>query len=213
MTYSKFDKSYLNPNCRRQIAGGSGITTSLPYLQSSYALSSKNTGCDVRSIRLIWIVRARAFADQVLTQYPAFFLPEYSELSLDIHVYITEGGDDKVVTPELPFVDQGLPSENEQVSVEKKQENLESEDAKRDGGPLKTWGEITFHYGRRPQMQSVLDETLGQILHDGGRLGVTTCGPRGMMDDMSAALVSRYGIGKQDLWGSEVDLWEEQFTW
>lgn len=158
-------------------------------------------------------MRTRAFADQVLAQYPAFFLPEHSVLSLDIQVYITEGGVDSGSAPELPFIDHRPQDENEQFSAEKKQEGTGSGDAKRDPEPSKTWGEITFHHGRRPQMQSVLDETLGQILHNGGRLGVTTCGPRGMMDDMSAAVVSRYGIGKQDLWGSEVDLWEEQFTW
>ncbi|KAH8083038.1 ferric reductase like transmembrane component-domain-containing protein [Filobasidium floriforme] len=195
------------------IAGGSGITTTLPYLQRLHALSSKNTGCNVRSIRLIWIVRTRAFADQVLAQYPAFFLPEHSVLSLDIQVYITEGGVDSGSAPELPFIDHRPPDENEQFFTEKKQEGTGSGDAKRDPEPSKTWGEITFYHGRRPQMQSVLDETLGQILHNGGRLGVTTCGPREMMDDMRAAVVFRYGIGKQDLWGSEVDLWEEQFTW
>ena len=139
------------------------------------------------------------FADQVLAQYPAFFLPEHLELSLNIQVYITEGGVHSGSTPELPFIDHRPPNENERFSTEKKQEGTGSGDAKRDPEPSKTWGEITIHYGRRPQMQSVLDETLGQILHDGGRLGVTTCGPRGMMDDMRAALVCRYGFGKQDL--------------
>jgi ferredoxin-NADP reductase len=65
----------------------------------------------------------------------------------------------------------------------------------------------------RPRMIDALDATLLDMLYTGGRLAVQTCGPEGMMEDLRAALVDRYGIGKRDVWGGEVDLWEDGFVW
>jgi hypothetical protein len=153
----------------------------------------------------MWVVRTRAFAEQILARYPAFLLKD-TELPLDISIHVTEASSESEA--------QGI-SETNYIKYEEAQAAATKEESKCDDRSVSAlWGSntINWHQGR-PEMLAVLDETVGEIQHRGGRLGLLTCGPRGMMDDIRGALLRRYGLGQQDLWGSEADLYEEGFTW
>jgi len=71
---------------------------------------------------------------------------------------------------------------------------------------------VTYHVGR-PRMTDALDASLADVQYTGQRLAVQTCGPAGMMEDLRTALVERYGVGKREVWGGEVDFWEDGFVW
>jgi hypothetical protein len=189
------------------VAGGSGIASALPYLQQfREAFSGELEKATLPSlVRLAWIVRSRAYAEQIVQRDLQRKLPEGTSLEVDVFVTSSE---DEAQTPLLARLhsdDQVSDGESDEDSIHK--ERLRQTEVNAHSGVV-----VRYRSGR-PCMDQVFEDSLERILIAGGRLAIQTCGPAAMMEDLRAALVRRYGMGKYDVWGSEVDLWEDGFVW
>lgn len=189
------------------MAGGSGIASALPYLQQFRERSSgdlKNATLP-SSVRLAWIVRSRAYAEQIVQRDLQRKLPEGTSLEVDVFVTSSEDDAQTSLLARLYSDDQVSDGESDEDSVHK--ERLRQTVVNAHSG-------VTVRYrSGRPYMDHILEDNLEQTSIAGGRLAIQTCGPAAMMEDLRAALVRRYGVGKYDVWGSEVDLWEDGFVW
>lgn len=189
------------------MAGGSGIASALPYLQQFREASSGESKSATlpSSVRLAWIVRSRAYAKQIVERDIQQQLPAGTSLEVDIFVTSSE---DEAQTPLLARLhsdDQVEDGESDENSIHK--ERLRQTEVNAHSGV-----KVRYRSGR-PYMDQILEDNLEQTSIAGGRLAIQTCGPAAMMEDLRAALVKRYGLGKYDVWGSEVDLWEDGFVW
>ncbi|KAH8085341.1 ferric reductase like transmembrane component-domain-containing protein [Filobasidium floriforme] len=189
------------------VAGGSGIASALPYLQhfrEVFGNDSKHRMLP-SSVRLVWIVRSRAYAKRIVERDLQRELPEGT--SLEVDVFVTSSADE-AQTPLLARLqcdDRVSDGESDQDSVDKERLRQTAVNAHS--------GVVVRYRSGRPCMDQVLEDSLERISIARGRLAIQTCGPAAMMEDLRAALVRRYGMGKYDVWGSEVDLWEDGFVW
>jgi hypothetical protein len=159
------------------------------------------------SLRLLWMVRSHAYAKKVLQTDLRHDLPE--GLTLELEIYVT-GLEGQEISPLLDasHMDRSYGSDSSIGSRGSSQkERIRYRETTRPAGMT-----VTFHTGR-PRMSEALDATLEDMLYTSRRLAVQTCGPEGMMEDLRAALVERYGVGKRDVWEGQVDLWEDGFVW
>jgi hypothetical protein len=190
-----------------QLAGGSGIASALPYLQHFREVCGNDSKHRMlpSSVRLVWIVRSRAYAKQIVERDLQRKLPEGTSLEVDVFVTSSEDETQTPLLARLHSDDQVSDGESDEDSVHKGR--LRQTEVNAHSGVA-----VRYRSGR-PCMDHILEDSLELTSVAGGRLAIQTCGPAAMMEDLRAALVRRYGMGKYDVWGSEVDLWEDGFVW
>lgn len=189
------------------MAGGSGIASALPYLQQFRETSSDEMKHVTlpSSVRLAWIVRSGAYAEQIVQRDLQQKLPEGTSLEVDVFVTSSQDEAQTPLLARLQSDDQVSDGESDEDSIHK--ERLRQTEVNAHNGVA-----VRYRSGR-PCMEQILEDSLEFTSIAGGRLAIQTCGPAAMMEDLRAALVRRYGMGKYDVWGSEVDLWEDGFVW
>ena len=156
-------------------------------------------------VRLVWIVRSRAYAKHIVENDLQRQLPHGISLKVDIYVTSSENGADAPLLAMARTDHETEESESEEDSIHK--ERL------RQTGIVNPAGVTIRYRSGRPSMSEVLEMSLDDLSVARGRLAVQTCGPASMMEDLRDALVHKYGIGKHSIWGNEVDLWEDGFVW
>jgi NAD(P)H-flavin reductase len=176
-------------NCAEEIiliAGGNGISASLPWLlHLSRAMRSE--GAITQRVRLLWMIRKQEHIEWAAEELQKA-LSDAPIGTLSIDVYVTnEHAKDKVV--------EKLDEKGEVRASSTSAESLDE----REG--------VELHFVGRPNLQAVLPTLVG-----GKRTAVLGCGPEGMKVDVSnavAKLQSRVLSGK----AQEVSLHTETFDW
>lgn len=156
-------------------------------------------------VRLVWVVKSRAYAKHVVEEELRKELPHGTSLKVDIFVTSSENGADSPLLARSHADYETDESESEEDSIQK--ERLRRMEVTKQAGTV-----VLYHSGR-PGMANLLEASLDTMADNVGRLAVQTCGPTGMMEDLRDALVKRHGFGKRDVWANEVDLWEDGFVW
>ena len=165
------------------IAGGSGITAILPYLE--VLRNNRFT----QSVSVVWSVKNNAYATDVL----------HKELAGcgDITIHVTE--------EEQPAADL-FPVLSRAADVENKERQLEKQSTGSSSSPS-----VDVVVGR-PDFHALLREQAKELVGS-EKLAVVACGPGGMVDDLRANVVGLYGTGGDQVAGSQVDYFEELFAW
>lgn len=193
------------------VAGGSGITAILPYLQAFSTIPGRT-----RRINLVWIVKRAEYAMDV-------FSHELRQLDLGsiavlTSLFVTGPTDDGASrdSPDLttlPTTDFNINAStpSSSASMDSNGEKVESEKGKTGSGLDVNQVPVEIFRGR-PQLNILLDQAVKQMVGD-ERLAVLTCGPSSMVDDLRQVVISAYGLGEGRVRGSAVDYFEELFSW
>lgn len=168
------------------IAGGSGVTAVLPYIQRL------KTNLLTRSVTVIWSVKNNAYASDVLST-------ELANCGAEVFVHVTEEEQPAVAT--LKQGEQPLAEAAEGSGSGEKNENKSTSDGSAN----------TIMVGRPVMADLVAGAT--RRLVGSERLAVVSCGPAAMMDDLRKAIGEIYGQGEGQVNGSAVDYYEELFSW
>jgi NAD(P)H-flavin reductase len=193
------------------VAGGSGITAILPYLQAFSTTPGRT-----RRINLVWIVKRAEYAMDV-------FSHELRQLDLDsitvsTSLFVTGSTDDEASrdSPDLTtlpttgfHINASTPSSS--AAMDSNGDKVESEKEKSSSDFDVNQVPVEVFRGR-PQLNILLDQAFKQMVGD-ERLAVLTCGPSSMVDDLRQVVVSAYGLGEGRVRGSAVDYFEELFSW
>ncbi|WVQ80313.1 hypothetical protein IAT38_002418 [Cryptococcus sp. DSM 104549] len=192
------------------IAGGSGITASLPYLHD--LLERSKTGKAVtKRVTMVWVVKNNEYAEDVLAHELAR-MQGVEGFEFSLHIYITASSGlstplvEEAKVQHLPYSD-STGSGSSTPSLESPATSTYEKDEKRRSASL---GE-GIHTGR-PEMAKVLAESLSQMVGS-ETLAVMACGPGSMMDDMRSAVCDAYGTGEGQVSSSRLEYFEESFSW
>lgn len=178
------------------LAGGSGITATLPYL---HRLSSSRF---TKSISLVWSVKNNAYTTDVLHT-------ELAGNGADIRIHVTE--EEQPAKCILPSIDQAAFEENKAEAGEAEK---------------RSWGSVSSGYSEtstavgssvsvivgRPDVGLLIQEHMGRLI-GGEKLAVVACGPGAMMDDIRGEVVKVYGKEVGQVQGSQVEYFEELYAW
>lgn len=175
------------------VAGGSGITATLPYL--ARLRESQFT----KSITLVWSVKNNAYTANVLHR-------ELAGNGAEIRIHITE--EEQPAKCILPALDQAATEENK---VEELEQVLRGSVSSGHSTATTAYSPVSVTVGR-PDMRYLLTEHTRRLAGS-ERLAVVACGPGAMMDDLRGSIVGIYGKGEDQVTGSQVEYFEELYAW
>ncbi|WWC60289.1 uncharacterized protein I303_102858 [Kwoniella dejecticola CBS 10117] len=219
------------------VAGGSGITSTLPYLFKLQNLSIALPESQTKQITVVWIIKNKRYAQDVLANE----LKEYIEMGscgaipLKIHLYLTrESGQtaNASISTAQEMVDSlayntasssGSSSPDQAPSLILDQVEIvndgpalsdsDSPDLGNSSPDLKGSEDktLTIHCGR-PHVRDLIHESVDGLL-GAERLAVSACGPYKLMDDTRASVCDIYGDNEGQVGGSRIEYFEELFAW
>lgn len=184
------------------ISGGSGITALLPYV---HALSKAEHG--IKHLRLVWAVRDRAFAADVLAHELA---PDnFGETRVEVYISQESGEkEEEKVTSAVAAAIEGVDAlQHDSSSDLSTRESAQGSDKLE---PVEKARHATIR--GRPSVAHLLAQEIALLVGD-ERLGVLACGPWGMMDDLRQAIALSYGNREGQVSGARLEYFEEAFTW
>ncbi|KAF2083679.1 hypothetical protein K490DRAFT_51054 [Saccharata proteae CBS 121410] len=164
-------------------AGGTGISSAIPYIQDHVERVSRQgaAGCRTRRLRLFWTSRQPAFLREVATRelQPALELEEF-----DATLFCTGAG---------------------------KSMDSSTDASTALGEKSGTWSgagaRLTMRSGR-PDMRSLIRSSAFDVTAEGGRIAVLLCGPTAMADEARGAV---HAAMKEGCRG--IEYVEETFGW
>ncbi|WVR07339.1 hypothetical protein IAU60_004380 [Kwoniella sp. DSM 27419] len=212
------------------VAGGSGITSMLPYIHRLCHPTDRFDRSITRFIDLVWIVKDTRYAADVLNHELSEYVTKGARsVQFRIHMYITKEADasprglvdslsfhsdsgssgsdteDKTAapTPETPST---AVMRDEWVSL-----GYEAGEKVYDEKAVQKGSVLSVSAGR-PAMSALLQRSLSSLVGR-ERLAVSACGPAGMTDDMRRAVCQVYGTGDEQVCGRTIEYFEELFSW
>ena len=162
------------------ISGGSGVTGILAYLYE-FEKHAKEGKSDGRKLRFAWAAREPRFVADVIEKDLGQFVGR-SDTTLD---FFMSQGEDKA-----GVVEQALSRASKGSALEKS----------------KT---VSISYSR-PDIATLLEEEISELVAETSRLAVVVCGPGRLADDVRREVVRSIG-SKID--ASRIELYEESFGW
>ncbi|WRT65682.1 uncharacterized protein IL334_002627 [Kwoniella shivajii] len=224
------------------ISGGSGITSSLPYLHKLKMIGIELPEPTVKLITLIWIIKKKEYTSDVLS----FELKEYIEygsvggIPFQLELYVTRDNeneksedklqDDHQVMNGLGYDEtQGSPSSlgsgdspetTRDSMMEKLKCELETEKSSQSSSTDLTANihkkssnsNVLTVHSGRPQIRDLIDDSVERLI-GGERLAISACGPYKMMDDARATVCDIYGNAEGQVKGGRIEYFEELFAW
>ncbi|KAL6701451.1 ferric reductase NAD binding domain-containing protein [Trichoderma pleuroticola] len=190
------------------IAGGSGITTMVPYILDHIAraaTSDKSKQTRTRGLTLIWTDPKQAFIRRIAQRELAAAL---TRDDFRYEFYCT--GSEKVEVGSLPSpstdeipVGDDHKGTAESCVLKSKEETDVSESA----DDTDEVGSLTITMGR-PDIPAIIEKAAASATESGSRLAIMACGPGGMSD---AAREATYRAIRQQ--NNSVEYFEESFGW
>ncbi|PNP51817.1 hypothetical protein THARTR1_07586 [Trichoderma harzianum] len=190
------------------IAGGSGITTMVPYILDHIARAStsdKSRQTRTRGLTLIWTDPKQAFIRRIAQRELAAAL---TRDDVRYEFYCT--GSEKVEVGSLPSpstdeipVGDDHKGTAESCVLKSKEETDVSESA----DDTDEAGSLTITMGR-PDIPAIIEKAAASATESGSRLAIMACGPGGMSD---AAREATYRAIRQQ--NNSVEYFEESFGW
>ncbi|WVR03813.1 hypothetical protein IAU60_000809 [Kwoniella sp. DSM 27419] len=214
------------------VAGGSGITSSLPYLFRLRQIAAEVPEPITRDITLVWIVKDRDYAADVLGHELREFIQDASTsgFTLRIKMYITkeDGATPANVVDTLTYSNDpsqptsqsfhDSPQSTSTGTMEKQPSSDSGSDSELDltqkpnGHIVSTQSPVLTLTPGRPRIADLITECAGRLI-GGERLAVSACGPAGLMDDARRAVCELYGEEEGQVAGRTVEYFEELFSW
>ncbi|WVQ80312.1 hypothetical protein IAT38_002417 [Cryptococcus sp. DSM 104549] len=195
------------------IAGGSGITASLPYLHDLAERAATGKTVTKRAT-LVWVIKNNEYAEDVLAHELAR-MQGVEGFEFSLHIYITASSGlstpliQEAKAQHIPFSDDTAPGS----STGSSRNSTDSPDSSSVDNNEKRRPSFSegIHTGR-PEMSKVLADSLRKLVGS-ETLAVMACGPGEMMDDMRKAVCASYGTGEGQVASSRLEYFEESFSW
>ncbi|WVW80127.1 hypothetical protein I302_102102 [Kwoniella bestiolae CBS 10118] len=212
------------------VVGGSGITSILPYLYKLRHLSIELPEPTVKSIRVVWIIKSRDYARDVLDNEMREYLEmgHCGSIPIKIDLYLTkqQTKEEGQSVASLEYIDPAATSSPQvdlPTPLTEKPDNLPQDTSSAHSSNPRTTpelkssalndkaGTLTIHQGR-PSIREIIQNSVNDLIGS-ERLAVSACGPAILMDDTRSSVCEMYGNGEGQVGGNRIEYFEESFCW